>query len=94
MTFEEAIKIFKHGQQVEGKVIRKMPFGDFIEIAPNQQFDVLLAIIDMEGLTPEIYRNGNYSPIGSIVKGELIFGERNGRIYEIRLFRGTIQLPE
>ncbi|RYU93424.1 hypothetical protein [Emticicia agri] len=95
MTFEEAIKTFKHGQQVEGKVISKMPFGDFIEIVPNQQFNVLIEIIDMGGLIPEMYRNGNYSPIGSTVKGELIFCRKHdGSIYEIRLFRGTIQLPE
>lgn len=94
LTFEEAIQTFKQGQQVEGKVITKRHFGDFIEIVPDQQFTVLLEIIEMEGLTSEIYRAGNYSPLGSTVKGEIGFMEQNGRLCEIRLFRGTIQFSE
>jgi len=95
MTFEEATKFFKVDQEVEGTVICKAHFGDFIELVPDQQFNVLLEIIVMENLTPEIYRTGKYSPLGSKVKA-LIGGFRKNDDYrsEIRLYKGIIEIPE
>ena len=58
------------GDEVEGKVVHKAPFGDFIDIGVG--FPALLQIVDMLDLTPEKYREGNYSQVGNIVKARII----------------------
>jgi len=72
MTWNEAKDNYCIGQEIEGVVIHKQPFGDFLKIIDNQDFSVLIRIVDIKDLTPEIYQSGNYTPIGSKVKGEIL----------------------
>ena len=81
MTWEDAKKEYVIGQKIEGKVIYKTPFGDFIDLDVNQEFTVLIQIIDIFNLTEDIYKSGNYHPLGSIISGIIIdFRDHNKQI--------------
>ena len=81
MTWEKAKQTYEFGQEIEGTVIKKNPFGDFLEVVSEQEFTVLIQILDIEGLTPEVYRSGNYTPIGTKVKGKIVdFRDYNTQI--------------
>lgn len=58
------------GDEVEGKIMHTAPFGDFIDIGVG--FPALLQIVDMLDMTPENYREGNYSQIGNIVNAKIV----------------------
>lgn len=80
--WNELKKRLKIGDEVEGKVVHKAPFGDFIDIGAG--FHTLLEIIEMPELSPEKYREGNYNPIGSVIKAYVAwFNESPNK--EIRL---------
>jgi ribosomal protein S1 len=69
----------KVGDEVEGVVVAKPPFGDFLDIGAG--FPALLEIIDIDGLTPEKYRAGEYTPMGSRVKATIVgFADFNKQI--------------
>ncbi len=69
----------KIGQEVEGVVVHKAPFGDFIDIGMG--FMALLEIIQMPELTPDKYRAGDYSPVGSKIKARIcLFGDSNKQV--------------
>jgi ribosomal protein S1 len=55
------------GEYVEGLVIRKFPFGDFIDMGIG--FMILLRITEMKDLTPINYHVGNYNPIETKIGG-------------------------
>ncbi len=81
MIWEEIKLKYPIGTEIQGKVIRKAPFGDFIEIERGQDFTVLLRIIEMKDLTPEIYKTGDYNLIGSTIKATVAgFYDRNQQI--------------
>lgn len=81
MTWEKAKQTYEFGQEIEGTVIKKNPFGDFLEVVPEQEFTVLIQIVDIKDLTPEIYQSGNYTPIGTKVKGKIVdFRDYNTQI--------------
>lgn len=56
----------KIGDKVEGKVVHKTPFGDFIDIEAG--FSTLLEIIEIPELTPDQYRTRTHHPVGSKIK--------------------------
>ena len=65
----------------QGIVIQKHPFGDFLEVVSEQEFTVLIQIVDIKDLTPEIYQSGNYTPIGTKIKGKIVdFRDYNNQI--------------
>jgi hypothetical protein len=70
LTWEQVKAKYQIGEYVEGIVISKKPFGDFIDIGLD--FYVLLEIIHMKNLTPEIYRTGIYNPLGTKIGGWII----------------------
>ena len=72
---------FKVGDEVEGIVVHKAPFGDFINI--GVEFLALLEIIVMKDLTPEKYSERLYNPIGSKVKAYIVSFEDSNK--QIRL---------
>ncbi|MCU0354306.1 MAG: hypothetical protein MUD08_11300 [Cytophagales bacterium] len=72
---------FKIGDEVIGKVVAKSPFGDWLDIGVGCA--CLLEIFCIKGLTPEIYRSGDYNPIGSVVTATIVSFENNGK--QIRL---------
>lgn len=81
MTWQEAKKEYVIGQKIEGKVIYKAPFGDFIDLGVNQEFTVLIQIIDIFNMTEDSYKNENYHPLGSIISGIIIgFREHDKQI--------------
>jgi ribosomal protein S1 len=87
MTWEEIKLKYPIGTEIQGIVIRKAPFGDFIEIEHEQDLTVLLRIIEMKDLTPEIYKTGDYNPLGSSIKAIVSgFYDRNHQI-------GVTQMP-
>ena len=53
------------GDQTNGTVISKAPFGAWIDI--DEGFPGLLEIISIKGLTPENYQSDDWCPIGSDV---------------------------
>ena len=72
---------YKVGDTVEGTVMAKSPFGDWIDIGEGCL--CLLEIICIKGLAPEIYRSGDYNPIGSIVTAAIVSFQDDDR--QIRL---------
>ena len=71
---------FEIGDAVTGVVVHKSPFGDWIDIGAG--CSCLLEIIVMKDLTPEIYRSGEYNPVGSTVKATIVgFRDENKQIY-------------
>ena len=81
MTWEKAKQTYEFGQEIEGTVIKKYPFGDFLEVVSEQEFTVLIQIVDIKDLTPEVYRSGNYTPIGTKIKGKIVdFRDYNTQI--------------
>lgn len=81
MTWERAKHTYEFGQEIEGTVIQKNPFGDFLEVVSEQEFTVLIQIVDIKDLTPEVYQSGNYTPIGTKIKGKIIdFRDYNTQI--------------
>ncbi len=57
------------GQSVTGTVIAKAPFGAWLDIGVG--FPALLLIPNVEGLTPERYRNDQWCPVGSTVRADV-----------------------
>lgn len=55
------------GKEIEGKIIKKMPFGVFIDI--GEKFLVLLEIIEIEGLDYEKYTSDEQFNVGESVSG-------------------------
>ena len=52
-----------------------------MEVVSEQEFTVLIQIVDIKDLTPEVYQSGNYTPIGTKVKGKIIdFRDYNTQI--------------
>jgi ribosomal protein S1 len=59
---------FKIGQEVEGRVVHKAPFGDFVDIGAG--FPTLLEIIQMPVPLPG-QSPGDLNPVGSAVKARI-----------------------
>lgn len=67
------------GTQVEGIIVHKAPFGDFIDVGVG--YDALLEIIEIKDLTQEKYCQGDYNPMGSVVKAKVVaFDDTNKQI--------------
>lgn|GEM_PF-5833504 len=64
--WDKTVADFKPGMEVSGQVVHKAPFGDFIEIGASKP--ALLEITSIPTLTPEVYKLGEYNPLGSTVK--------------------------
>jgi len=73
---------FKPGTEVTGPVVHKAPFGDFIEIGASEP--ALLEIGCMPTLTPDLYKLGEYNPLGSTVKA-WVLGIPSRRTKQLRL---------
>ena len=67
----EVLQKLKIGDEVSGVVVNKAHFGDYIDLGVG--FDGLLLIPDMIELTPETYRAGTYSPLGSTTTARIIY---------------------
>jgi ribosomal protein S1 len=79
LTWEQVKAKYQVGEYIEGVVVSKKPFGDFISI--GLEFNILLEIIHIKDLTPEIYRTGNYNPLGTKVGGWILgFADDNQQI--------------
>ncbi len=59
---------FKIGQEVEGRVVHKAPFGDFVDIGAG--FPTLLEIIQMPEPPPGLSL-GDVNPVGASVKARI-----------------------
>jgi hypothetical protein len=78
------------GDEVTGTVIARVPFGVWIDI--GVQFPALLEIIQIDGLTPEEYRSGQWCPIGSRVSASIVgFADK---LPQIRLSQRSVPLLE
>jgi ribosomal protein S1 len=58
------------GQAISGKFVSKAHFGAWLDIGVG--FPALLLITDVEGLTPERYRNDEWCAIGSPITAEVL----------------------
>jgi hypothetical protein len=72
---------------VTGVVVAKYPFGVFVDIGVG--FPALLEIIFIDGMTPEQYRDGKWSPTGSSLTAfirwpEIEDGSRQIGLWQIR----------
>jgi ribosomal protein S1 len=87
--WEEVKRRLPIGMPVSGTVVARRPFGAFVDIGVG--FPVLLEIIEIEGLTPELYRAGNWCPEGSRVTARVMsFQDRHRQIHvsQVRLMPG------
>lgn len=72
MTLEawnEVKQRVKANEDVEGIVVAKAPFGDWIDIGVG--FPALLEIIEISEMTPELYRSQAYNSVGTLVKARV-----------------------
>jgi ribosomal protein S1 len=68
------------GMPVRGVVVARYPFGAFVDVGVG--FPVLLEIIEIEGLTPEKYRAGDWCPKSSQVTARVMgFQDRDRQIH-------------
>jgi ribosomal protein S1 len=80
--WDELAVEFKPGTKVTGQVVHKAPFGDFIEIGASEP--ALLEITSMPAPTPELYKLGEYNPLGSTVTA-WVLGIFSRRTKQLRL---------
>jgi ribosomal protein S1 len=88
-AWEHAKQRLAVGMPVSGVVVARYPFGAFLDI--DTGFPVLLGIIEIEGLTPERYRAGDWCPTGARVTARVMgFNECNRQIHvsQVRLMPG------
>ncbi|WP_210462179.1 hypothetical protein [Rufibacter roseolus] len=85
-SWNEVKKKFKIGDEVEGIVVHKAPFGDFIDL--GVEFLALLEVIVVKDLTPEKYRKGLYNPIGSKIQAYIVSFEDSNQ--QIRLAQNQL----
>lgn len=88
-AWEGAKQRLTPGMPVTGVVVARYPFGAFVDIGAG--FPVLLEIIEIEGLTPEEHRAGDWCPEGSRVTARVMdFQDSNRqiRVSQVRLMPG------
>jgi hypothetical protein len=60
----------KVGQLVRGTIVANAPFGAWLDIGVG--FPALLLIPDIEGITAERYRLGQWCPVGCEISAEVV----------------------
>jgi hypothetical protein len=68
------------GDEVSGEVIARAPFGAWLDIGVG--FPALLEIVEIDGLTPEASRAGDWCPVGSRISAWVTrFRDDNRQVY-------------
>jgi hypothetical protein len=88
-AWEQAKQRFALGMPVSGVIVARYRFGAFLDI--DAGFPVLLEIIEIDGLTPEKYRAGDWCPTGARMTAHIMgFRDSDRQIHasQVRLMPG------